>query len=176
MAESRAPDDTSPLGYAPRMSITILATVDPTRTRVESRTEGGYRILMDAEPTADATSAEPKEAVLSALAACTSMDVASILVKKRQRATRYEVAVSGESADEHPRVFTAITVEHRVAGAVEAEALRRSIELSSTRYCPVSAMLSASVRMEHWYRLTAEDGTETRALVAVTGPEGSQVL
>jgi putative redox protein len=159
------------------MSITILATVDLERDRVESRTEAGYRILMDAEPVEGVEgTAEPKEAVLSALAACTSMDVASILRKKRQGATRYEVAVSGESAEEHPRVFTSITVEHRVAGAVEAEALRRSIELSSTRYCPVSAMLSASVRMEHWYRLSAEDGTEARALVAVTGPEGSQVL
>ena len=104
------------------------------------------------------------------------MDVASILRKKRQTASRYEVAVSAEAATEHPRVFTAITVEHRVEGSVEAEALRRSIELSSTRYCPVSRMLSAAVRIEHWYRLVTPAGGEQHALVAVTGPEGSQVL
>ena len=160
------------------MPIEIVATVDPERARVESRTSTGFRIPMDADPSADdgGASAEPKEAVLAALVSCTSMDVISILRKKRQVVTSYEVTASGESADEHPRVFTSITVEHRVAGAVEAEALRRSIELSSTRYCPVSAMLSASVRIEHHYRLVAEDGTETRALVSVTGPEGSQVL
>jgi hypothetical protein len=67
-------------------------------------------------------------------------------------------------------------VEHRVSGQVEPEALRRSIELSATRYCPVSAMLSASVRIEHWYRLTGAEGRTTEALVAVTGPKGSQVL
>ena len=55
----------------------------------------------------------PKEALLAALAGCTSMDVASILRKKRQSAAGYEIAVSGESADEHPRVFTAVTVELR---------------------------------------------------------------
>ena len=159
------------------MSITILATVDLERDRVESRTEAGYRILMDAEPVEGVEgTAEPKEAVLSALAACTSMDVASILRKKRQGATRYEVAVSGESAEEHPRVFTSITVEHRVAGAVEAEALRRSIELSSTRYCPVNAMLSKSVTIEHWYRLTTADGAASEAMVSVVGPAGNRVL
>ena len=159
------------------MPITILATVDPASSRVDARTEGGYPIVLDADPTdGDAGAVEPKEAVLAALAACTSMDVISILRKKRQHVTSYEVAASAESAEEHPRVFTAVTVEHRVAGEVEAEALRRSIELSSTRYCPVSAMLSASVRIEHWYRLVAADGAETHALVAITGPEGSQVL
>jgi hypothetical protein len=59
---------------------------------------------------------------------------------------------------------------------VEAEALRRSIELSATRYCPVSAMLSRAVRIEHRYRLVGAHGVEVEALVAVTGPEGSEVL
>jgi putative redox protein len=159
------------------MPTTILATVDPARSRVEARTERGHPVSMDTvAPEGDDGAASPKEAMLAALAACTAMDVASILRKKRQAATRYEVAVSAEEATEHPRVFTAITVEHRVEGAVEAEALRRSIELSSTRYCPVSRMLSASVRIEHWYRLVPSAGPEQHALVAVTGPEGSQVL
>jgi putative redox protein len=159
------------------MPTTILASVDPKRSRVEARTATGHPVALDAlPPEGDDGAASPKEALLAALAGCTAMDVAAILRKKRQVATRYDVAVSAESAPDHPRVFTVITVEHRVSGAVEAEALRRSIELSSTRYCPVSRMLSASVRLEHWYRLVDADGNERHALVAVTGPEGSQVL
>lgn len=159
------------------MTTSILATVDPARSRVESRTGEGHTIALDTDPPeGDGAAARPKEVLLSALAGCTSMDVASILRKKRQSATDYRVAVSGESAEEHPRVFTAITVEHRVEGEVEAEALRRSIELSSTRYCPVSAMLSASVTIEHWYRLNDPNGTGEAVLVAVTGPGGSRVL
>jgi putative redox protein len=84
--------------------------------------------------------------------------------------------VSAESANEHPQVFTAITVEHRLAGELDPEAVRRSIELSSTRYCPVSAMLSRAVTIEHWYRLNRTDGDPVRALVAVTGPAGHRVL
>jgi hypothetical protein len=59
---------------------------------------------------------------------------------------------------------------------VDAEALRRSIELSSTRYCPINAMVSASATVEHWYRLNDPDLTGEAVLVAVTGPGGSRVL
>src|SRR5919108_1841818 len=126
---------------------------NPARLRVEVRTADGHPVEMDGSPPdGDDSAAGPKEVLLAALAGCTSMDVASILGKKRQSAATYELVVSGESATDHPRVFTAIVVEHRVTGAVDAEALRRSIELSATRYCPVNAMLSRSVRIEHPYR------------------------
>ena len=155
----------------------IVATVDPARSRVDARTESGQPIAMDADPPeGEDSAAGPKEAILAALAGCTSMDVAAILRKKRQAVTAYEIAVSAESAAEHPKVFTSITVEHRVTGACDPEALRRSIELSSTRYCPVSAMLSKALTIEHWYRLTPPGGTPVEALVAVTGPDGSRVL
>jgi len=159
------------------MTTSILATVDPTRSRVEARTPQDHPVVMDGSPPeGDDSAAGPKETLLAALAGCTSMDVASILRKKRQVATGYQVAVSGESAEQHPRILTAITVEHRLEGDVEAEALRRSIELSSTRYCPVSAMLSASATIEHWYRLNDPDLSGRAVLVAVTGPAGSRVL
>ncbi len=159
------------------MSTRIVATVDPARGRVDAHNDRGQLIAMDADPPeGDDSAAGPKEALLAALAGCTAMDVAAILRKKRQRAATYEIAVSAESAAEHPRVFTAITVEHRVGGDVEPEALRRSIELSSTRYCPVNAMLSRSVTIEHWYRLTDGDGASSEALVSVVGPAGHRVL
>ena len=156
--------------------MTILASVDPEHSRVEARTADDQPITMDAEaPDGLATAPNPRETLLAALAGCTSMDVTSILRKKRQRAATYEVSVSAEAAEEHPRVFVAITVEHRVTGEVQPEALRRSIELSATRYCPVSAMVSATATVAHRYRLTDAEGEEHAALVAVTGPAGTRV-
>lgn len=147
--------------------------VDPQRSLIEARTEHNQLISMDADPPeGDDSAAGPKEALLAALAGCTGMDVASLLRKKRQVADAYELAISGESAREHPRVFTAIIVEHRVSGDVEAEALRRSIELSATRYCPVNAMLSATATVEHRYRLTDARGSTVEGVVVVTGPDG----
>jgi putative redox protein len=159
------------------MSTRILATVDPVRSRVDARTESGQTIAMDADPPdGDDSAAGPKETLLAALAGCTAMDVAAILRKKRQAVETYEIAVSAEAAAEHPRVFTAVTVEHRVTGDVDPEAVRRSVELSSTRYCPVNAMLSKSVTIEHWYRLTRSDGGTVEGLVAVIGPAGARVM
>ena len=159
------------------MATTITASIDPARSRSDAHTEDGHPIAIDGHPPdGDGSAPSPKETLLAALAGCTAIDVASILRKKRQGATRYEIAVSAESRDEHPKIFVAITVEHRVSGEVEAEALRRSIELSATRYCPVNAMLSASATIEHRYSLVGPDGEREEAVVAVTGPEGPKVV
>jgi putative redox protein len=154
------------------MSNRIVATVDPGNGRVEARTEGGQALPLDSDGLA---AASPIEGLLASLAGCTAVDVASILRKKRQSAVEYQVVVDGDRADEHPRVFTAIRVEHRVRGAVEPEALRRSIELSATTYCPVSAMLSAVARVEHRYRLVDDAGGEHEAVVTVLGPGGRRL-
>lgn len=160
-------------------TLTALATVvDPRQAvRVDAVTGTGFELIFDtADAGADRAGPSPTESILAALAACTSMDVGSILRKKRQPAASYRIAVTGEKADEHPQVYTGIVVEHQVAGDIEPEALRRAVELSATTYCPVSAMLSHSVRIEHRFRLTQGDGGEVSALVAITGPEGPQVL
>lgn len=160
-------------------TLTALATVVNPRqaVRVDAVTGTGFELIFDtADAGADRAGPSPTESILAALAACTSMDVVSILRKKRQPAASYRIAVTGEKADEHPQVYTGIVVEHEVAGDIEPEALRRAVELSATTYCPVSAMLSHSVRIEHRFRLTQGDGAEVSALVAITGPEGPQVL
>jgi len=157
------------------MALTVQATfVDPSAgLRVEATAGSGFSMVMDADD-ADlpATAATPREAMLAALVGCTAMDVASILRKKRQRASSYRISAVGETRqDSHPHVFTTIVLDHQVEGRVAAEALRRSIELSATRYCPLVSMLSATVTIEQRYRLR-EVGTEAEqdALVVVTGP------
>jgi putative redox protein len=151
----------------------IVATVpDPMRMRVEARTADGHPIDLDtAPPDGEGAAASPREALLAALAACTAMDVVSILRKKRQVPARYEIGVEAEAAERHPQVFTHITVEHRVDASVTPEPLRRSIELSATRYCPLTAMLSRAVEIEHRYRIAGGPSV----LVAVTGPHGGRV-
>jgi putative redox protein len=155
---------------------TVLATfVHPMEgTQVTAVTDSGFPVSFDTLSAEEGGAASsPTETVLAALAACTAMDVASILRKKRQRVDRYQVSVRAVKADENPRVFTSIVVEHQVSGQVSAEALRRSIELSATAYCPVSAMLSASVSIEHRYRIQ-QDGEADVAestLAVATGPD-----
>jgi putative redox protein len=116
----------------------------------------------------------PTEVVLAALAACSAMDVVSILAKKRQVFERYEIHVRGDQRDAYPQVFTRIDVVHEVEGSgVSAVALRRSIELSATKYCPVAAMLAAGdTEIHHAYRLVrgGDQPLDEMAEVIVTGP------
>jgi putative redox protein len=96
----------------------------------------------------------PLELVLLSLAGCTTMDVVSILQKKRQPFTGLQVKVSAERAEEHPKVYTQIHLEFLVQGqGVKPQAVERAIELSQTKYCPAAAMLSKAVNITTSYRI-----------------------
>ena len=116
----------------------------------------------------------PVETLLAALGACTAMDVISIAVKKRQAIVDYRIHVRGDQRDDYPQVFTAIDVIHEVAGVdISEAAIRRSIELSATKYCPVSAMISAGATTVHHRYQIHSTGTRTYEAdgeVIVTGP------
>ncbi len=92
----------------------------------------------------------PMELLLVGLAGCTAMDVISILEKKKQDVTGFEVKVNGVRAEEHPKVFTNITLEFIVTGhQVEHAAVERAVELSATKYCSAAAMLGKVANIEH---------------------------
>jgi putative redox protein len=92
------------------------------------------------------------------LGGCTGADVVSILEKKRQHVTGYEIEVRAERRDEHPRIYTSIEVIHRVRGAgIDPKAVAHAIELSETKYCSVSAMLGASARLSMRFEIQNED-------------------
>lgn len=92
----------------------------------------------------------PLEMLLFGLAGCTAMDVISILRKKQQDVTGFEVMVEGMQVDEHPKYFGEITVVYRVTGHnVEEKAVARAVELSETRYCGANAMLAEKAKISH---------------------------
>jgi len=94
------------------------------------------------------------ELIAIGLAGCTGMDTISILKKKRQNVTGFEVQVRAERADEFPKVFTHIILDYIVEGHnIDPAAVERSIELSATKYCPVQAMLSKACKIEHTYTI-----------------------
>lgn len=117
----------------------------------------GYSIPLDAKLSAGGHDAgiSPIELLLTSLAGCTGMDVISILRKKQQEITGFEVEVEGVRADEHPRVFTEIWVKFIVTGRdVDPAAVDRAIELSSEKYCGASATLrhTATIHYEREIR------------------------
>jgi len=96
----------------------------------------------------------PMEAVLGAAGGCSAMDVISILRKKRQRVTGYEIEVTAERREEHPRAYTRIDILHRVRGHdVSEQAVEEAIRLSDTKYCSVHAMLAPAVVLTSRYEI-----------------------
>jgi putative redox protein len=88
----------------------------------------------------------PFEALLNAVAGCSSMDVVLILQKMRQQVTGLTVNVVGERGDEYPRPLVRATVEYVVRGHdLSPQAVERAVRLSQEKYCGVMASLKAKI-------------------------------
>lgn len=139
------------------MTTELDATLQYVEGMAFSITSGsGHQMTMDATA-ADGGQNQgptPMELILMGTAGCTAMDVISILRKKRQDVTAYQVHIHGTRAPTHPMVFTAITIEHMVSGHhISEEAVTRAIELSVTKYCGAHAMLSKTAAITTTHRI-----------------------
>ena len=136
-------------------------------------TTGTTRTIVHGDDHA-ANELSPVETLVVNLGACSAMDVVSIATKKRQQISDYRIHLEATQRDEYPQILTNIIVTHEVEGpAVDVAAIRRSIELSALKYCPVSAMLSAgATQIHHRYvvRNTGPEPFEADGEAAVTGP------
>jgi putative redox protein len=100
----------------------------------------------------------PLQLMAIGLAGCTGMDVISILKKKRQEVTQFEVNAAVERASEHPKVFTKIVLEYKVTGKnIDPQAVERAVELSETKYCGAQAMLRKTAEITHTITIVQED-------------------
>ena len=110
----------------------------------------------------------PMELIATGLAGCTAMDTISILQKKRQDITEFEVNLSADQAESHPRVFTHISIDYLITGhAVDENAVLRAIQLSAERYCPAQGMLSQVVPIELIYHIfEAGENGESRLVAS----------
>lgn len=123
--------------------------------------KSGHTITMDTTSDAggDDSAVRPIEMLAIALGGCTAMDVISILRKKRQEVTSFDVHVHADRAGEHPKVFTRATLTYELHGCkLDETAVLRAIELSVTKYCPAHAMLSKAFPIEVRYQIFEENG------------------
>jgi putative redox protein len=118
----------------------------------EGGSQGGSLVLASGSDAAG-SGPTPMQAVLLALGGCTGMDVISILRKMRQPLVGLRVEVRAEQRDEHPRVYTSIEVIYHLEGDLDETKVRRAIELSETKYCPVAGMLRPNVPIESRYTM-----------------------
>lgn len=137
-------------------------TVEARVTWVENRrfvghASSGHAIVIDGSP--DKLGPSPMELVLLGLIGCSAFDVIDILEKKKQAISSFEVIAQAERAADHPRVYTAISVEFVVRGqAIKAKAVEDAIQLSMDKYCSVAGMLNKTARITTGYRIEEQNG------------------
>ncbi len=124
--------------------------------------DSGHQVILDTsrEKGGQDSGPRPMELLLIALAGCTAMDVVAILKKFRQKYDRFEIQVSGERRETHPRVYTRIELLYRfeASGELREDRVRRAIELSRHQFCSASAMLEKVAEITARYEIHTPTG------------------
>jgi putative redox protein len=95
------------------------------------------------------TGQTPPDALLSALAACSGIDVVDILAKRRTPVERLTIEVEGDRREEMPRRFLRLRITYRLDGAgIEAVHAERAVALAFEKYCSVAATLAPDTAVE----------------------------
>jgi len=124
------------------------------------RADSNHAVVMDGHTSVGGsnTGSRPMELLLMAFGGCSGMDVISILRKKKQRVSKFEINVDGKMAEDHPHMWTALHIEYVITGkAISEEAVKRSIELSLGKYCSVGATLGKAAKITHSFRVIQEE-------------------
>ena len=79
------------------------------KERFVAQSPSGHLVTLDSDRTSNGAPG-PMELLLVALGTCTATDVVSILAKKRQKLESLEVEVSGERAEQPPRIWTKLEI------------------------------------------------------------------
>ncbi len=131
----------------------------------------GFNVPLGADPSVGGANDgfRPLELMAVSLAGCTAMDVISILRKKQQAITSFEVQVHADQKNEHPHVFTSAVIKYIFSGTnIQEAAVLRAIELSAQRYCPAQAMLANVFPMQLLYEIY-EDKAESGRELLISG-------
>jgi putative redox protein len=114
--------------------------------RFDAGRPGGPTLRLDST---GKTGQSPPDALLSALAVCTGIDVVDVLAKRRTPVSRFTIDVEGDRVNTIPRRFSHIRLVYHIDGeGIEAVHAERAIDLSITKYCTVRSSLRPDIIVE----------------------------
>ena len=124
--------------------------------RFDAGRPGGPAVRLDAS---GETGPSPVDGLLSALAACTAVDVVDILAKRRTPLEALTVDVTGHRVSSVPRRLERVRLTYALDGAgVERVHAERAVELAITKYCSVRDSLAPDVAIEYEVAVNGEAG------------------
>jgi len=117
--------------------------------------ESNHWVTIDDKPdSGHGAGSSPMELMLMSIAACTAMDVISILKKRRANLSDLEIEVNGERRDEHPRIYTDIHIKYLLTGeGLKVKDVERAISLSEEKYCSAIGMVKNTASISSEYQI-----------------------
>ncbi|MDA9252754.1 OsmC family protein [Flavobacteriaceae bacterium] len=117
----------------------------------ESYNPSGHtiKIDVDAENGGENSGLRPKALMLSSLAGCSGLDVASLMKKMKLEVRAFEIQTEANLTDEHPKFYDAVTISYHFFGSnLVEDKLQKTVDLSVERYCGVMEMFRQFAKLE----------------------------
>ncbi|MGB5377505.1 OsmC family protein [Muriicola sp.] len=109
----------------------------------ESNNPSDHKFIMDAgaEDGGEGKGFRPKALMLSSLAGCSGLDVASLIKKMKLEVDKFHIETIANLTEEHPKFYDKVKVEYHFYGSnLDEKKLQRAVDLSVEKYCGVMEM------------------------------------
>lgn len=115
--------------------------------------ETGQKIQMDIpiDQGGHGNGVRPMQSLLSALGACSGVDVVMILKKQKETIEHYSMEITGErETNKEPALWKTIHIVFSFKGSMTKERAEKACALSMDKYCSVAATLRAAGAIITW--------------------------
>jgi putative redox protein len=123
---------------------------------LEAVNETGNTVQMDASPDIGGTGKgmRPMQLLLTALGACGTVDIISILKKQRQPLEDIKITVTGDrEKDAVPAPFIAAHMHFRLFGKLDADKVQKAVSLSVEKYCSVAKTIEKTTKITYSFEI-----------------------
>ena len=108
-----------------------------------------FKIDIAKEDGGDSSGMRPKALMLSSLAGCSGLDIASLIKKMKLEVADFSIETIANLTDEHPKYYDSVVMEYHFYGAnLNEEKLQRAVDLSIEKYCGVMEMFRRFAELE----------------------------
>lgn len=128
-----------------------ITTIWKGKMQFESTNPSGETLFINAgaENGGEGEGYRPKALMLSAIAGCSGLDVASLIAKMKLDVDDFKIETIANLTEEHPKIYDAVTLEYHFYGNNLNEAkLQRAVDLSVEKYCGVMEMFRQFAKIE----------------------------
>lgn len=113
----------------------------------ESTNTSGNTLKIDTAEGSDGL--RPKSLMLSALAGCSGLDIASLIKKMKLDVATFNIDTIANLTDEHPKFYDTVRIEfHFYGNNLHEKKLQRAVDLSIDKYCGVMQMFRQFAKLD----------------------------